>query len=48
MKQILIVFLALVFSATISWSQDKKVYDEGYLVRVGDTDIKKNLSYATF
>jgi peroxiredoxin len=37
MKQILNVFLALVFSATISWSQDKKVYDEGYLVRVGDT-----------
>jgi peroxiredoxin len=36
MKQILIVFLALFFSTMISFSQDKKVYGEGYLVRVGD------------
>jgi peroxiredoxin len=37
MKQILIIFLTLMFSTSISYSQDKKVYDAGYLVKVGDT-----------
>ena len=37
MKQILFVFLTLIFSTSISCSQDKKVYDAGYLVKVGDT-----------
>lgn len=37
MKQILIAFLTLIFCTSISRSQDKKVYDAGYLVKVGDT-----------
>jgi peroxiredoxin len=36
MKQILVVFLTFILSNTVSNSQDKIVYDEGYLVRVGD------------
>ena len=37
MKQIIIFFLTLILNTTISNSQDKKVYDDGYLVSVGDT-----------
>ena len=37
MKQILVFFLTLILNTTISNSQDKKVYDDGYLVSVGDT-----------
>ena len=37
MKRILIAFLTLIFCTSISRSQDKKVYDAGYLVKVGDT-----------
>jgi peroxiredoxin len=37
MKQILVFFLTLILNTTISNSQDKKVYDDGYLVRVGDS-----------
>lgn len=44
MKQILIVFLTLLFSSSILFSQDKKIYDSDYLVKVGDIapDFKIN------
>lgn len=37
MKQIFIGFLTLILSTMISYGQNKKVYEDGYLVRVGDT-----------
>jgi len=37
MKKIISVLLAAFFVASSSFSQDKKVYEDGYLVKVGDT-----------
>jgi peroxiredoxin len=36
MKKIIAVFFANILIAAASFSQDKKVYEEGYLVKVGD------------
>lgn len=37
MKSKFMVFLIAVLFSSICFSQEKKVYDEGYIVRVGDT-----------
>ena len=36
MKRNFIFLLVLIFTSSISYGQEKKVYDEGYLVKVGD------------
>src|SRR5512141_3139689 len=36
MKRNLLVFLTLILINTFSDAQEKKVYDEGYIVKVGD------------